>query len=150
MLLAPQLEPPPPPIEAPAPRLIAPFTPELRSILSGARVLREPSVPSLGRYMGNGQIRLQSGIPNYDEVLGHELMHMTNYEYEPFAADQRTNWSGLGRAIASSYGSIPPSLLNDPPHAFVWLGQQSMSDPAATPLDIYRYFLPLRQGVLTD
>ena len=136
--------------------ILALFNPELRAILSRIPVRVADTSPYLGFYSfpngGRGEIGISRYVGSgYGSVLRQELLHGANYEYEPFVSDLRRNMRGLFDALLSAYGgNIPPSLLQDPVHAFTFGAEQSLTNAENTPLDLYRYFLPLRQGVLTD
>ena len=147
-------------------RILAMFNPELRSILSGIPVERVPSLqatyrgrttPVLGLYTssgtpgGRGRIQMVEPQEDYESILLEELLHGANFEYDPYLRDAQQNWQGLYGPLLEAFGGrIPQQYLDDPPHAFTFGAEQSLRNARNTPLDLYRYFLPLRQGVLTD
>ena len=73
-------------------------------------------------------------------------MHGANWEYGPYADEPANNWPRRAAAL----GTIPPRYRDDGAHAFSDLGEMALRDPRFMPADLYRYYLPLRQGVLTD
>ena len=147
-------------------RILALFNPELRAILSGIPVERVPSLqatyrgrtaPVLGLYIpaessgGRGRIQMVEPQEDYESLLLEELLHGANFEYEPYLRDAQQNWQGLFGPLSEAFGGrMPQQYLDDPPHAFTFGAQQSLRNAPNVPLDLYRYFLPLRQGVLTD
>ena len=144
---------------------MAMFSPELRAILSRIPIQRVPNitpyvyqgrrVDPAGTYYesesGPGRIEMREDAQDYAGLLLEELLHGAHSEYEPFARDKRRNFQGLWDVLSSLYrGRVPDQLAYDPPHAFTGMAAQSLTNAPNVPLDIYRYFLPLRQGVLTD
>ena len=144
---------------------MAMFSPEFRSVLSRIPIQRVPSiapyeyrgrrVEPAGTYdespSGPGRIRIRQDAQDYAGLLLEELLHAAHSEYEPFAQDKRRNFQSLWDMLYGVYGGrVPDQLAQDPPHAFTGIGAQSLTNAPNVPLDLYRYFLPLRQGVLTD
>lgn len=153
---SPETTPPPPPIERPAPDILANFNPELRFILEQVPIER----PLWDKHQGfyhypTQEARSRITIPQNSppqlrrRIEREELLHAANFEYEPFAEDARKNWQGLYDALLRSYGG-PGRYATDPAHAFTAGAETFFDSPNSMPHDIYRYYLPLKQGVLTD
>lgn len=136
-------------------RILGRFHPELRSELAGIEVRATRDGP-LGWYAyptatSPSRIDIREDA-NFEEVLGHELLHGANFQYKPFRDDAGAGFPRFWRAIAADYGATPQAwqqFAGDPFHAFTYLAGLALTEPEKVGLNVYRYFLPLRQ-VVTD